>query len=496
MLSRAVALGAVAGIALVAVAWAQEGGRDAERRAAEEAGLYAPSVWDLELGAHAAELNRREFIDYACGTNGGPPSLPIDDWTQYVMCPVESDTGFHEVYFQYDDELEYWAKAQSLPNQISLYEYTSVYAIPIIVSGLFDGEGFLRGIRIVSDPRVPVLLREKGVDLGGYLTARYGEGWVCTELPREEGEREYQGAFIKDRCVRMADDPRSSVMIERHAYRKSGQFAIDPRNRRVTEGQFESSTRFEQFLTEFTPDYSRLVPEDQAPSEFELLVARARALDCPGCDLTGVNLKRADLSGANLVGAILTGANLHGATLAGADLSGAVLTKANINRADLKRANLRDASLREAMIYETRFDGADLRGADLAGSKAGHVQMIRANLEGANMVYMDLRNARMNDTRMAGADLSASWLWDVNLNRADLSGAKMLETDLLRASMIEVNLTDAYVGWADLLRANLRGANLTNADFSNARLTFANLSETTVDGAVWDEAELPPGFPP
>ena len=493
-MGRAVALGAVAGIGLAAVAWAQEDGRDAERRAAEEAGLYAPSVWDLELGAHATELNRREFIDYACGTNGGPPSLPINDWTQYAMCPAEPGTGFHEVFFQYDDELEYWAKAQSMPNAISLYAYTSAYAIPIIPSGLFDAEGFLRGIRIVTDSRVPVEVREKGVDLGGYLTARYGEGWTCTDLPRQEGEQEYQGTYIKDRCVKEVDDPLSSVMIERRAYRKSGQFAIDPRNRRVTEGQFESSMRLEQFLTEFTPDYSRIVPEGQARSELELLVARA--LDCPGCDLTGVNLKRADLSGANLAGAILSGANLHGAILAGANLSGAVLTKANVNRADLKRANLQDASLREAMIYETRFDGADLRRADLAGSKAGRVQMIRANLEGANMVYMDLRGARMNDTRMAGADLSASWLWDVNLNRADLSGAKMLETDLIRADMIEVNLTGANLGWADLLRANLRGANLTNADFSNARLTFTNLSETTIDGAIWDEADLPPGFPP
>ena len=130
MLGRAVALGAVAGFAMAAVAWAQEDGRDAERRAAEQAGLYAPSLWDLELGAHATELNRREFMDYACGTNGGPPSLPVDDWTQYAMCPAEADTGFHEVYFQYDDELEYWAKSQSLPNKISLYEFTSAYADP------------------------------------------------------------------------------------------------------------------------------------------------------------------------------------------------------------------------------------------------------------------------------------------------------------------------------------------------------------------------------
>ena len=141
MLGRAVALGAVAGFAMAAVAWAQEDGRDAERRAAEQAGLYAPSVWDLELGAHATELNRRDSIDYACGTNGGAPSRPIKDWTQYSMCPAEPDTCFHKVYFQYDDELEYWAKSQSLPNKISLYEFTSAYEIPIIQSGVIRQRG-------------------------------------------------------------------------------------------------------------------------------------------------------------------------------------------------------------------------------------------------------------------------------------------------------------------------------------------------------------------
>ena len=96
MLGRAVALGAVAGFAMAAVAWAQEDGRDAERRAAEQAGLYAPSVWDLELGAHATELNRRDSIDYACGTNGGAPSRPIGGFnrsSQHVQFDWPASTG-------------------------------------------------------------------------------------------------------------------------------------------------------------------------------------------------------------------------------------------------------------------------------------------------------------------------------------------------------------------------------------------------------------------
>ncbi len=487
-------LGAAAGVALATVAWPQEDGRDAERRAAEEAGLYAPSVWDLELGAHATELNRRESVDYACGTNGGPPSRPIDDWTQYGACAAEPDTGFHEVYFQYDDELEYWAKAHSLPNQISLYEHTSAYQIPIIPSGLFDDDGFLRGIRIVTDPRVSVVVREKAVDLGGYLTARYGEGWTCTDLPRQEGEQEYQGAYIKNRCVKQADDPPSSVMIERRAYRKSGQFAFDPRYGNPTEGQFESSTRLQQFLVDFTPDYTRIVPEDMATSEFELLVERAR--NCPGCDLQGADLKRADLRGANLAGANLAGAKLHGAILDGADLSWANLEKANINRADARRANMSGANLKHAWMFASRFSGADLTGADLTQALAGTVQLNGANLTGAKMVAMDLRGARVLNTNLSGADLTYSWMHEAVLTRANLSGATLIEVDLVKADLVRADLSGANLQAVDFLRANLREANLTGADLSYARLIFANLAEATLTDAIWLEAELPAGFEP
>ena len=33
-------------------------------------------VWDLPLGTLISQLPD-EFIDYACGTNGGPPSTPL-----------------------------------------------------------------------------------------------------------------------------------------------------------------------------------------------------------------------------------------------------------------------------------------------------------------------------------------------------------------------------------------------------------------------------------
>ena len=62
-------------------------------------------VWDLQLGTPLDKLPD-EFIDYACGTNGGPPSAPLSGWRDVTRCRPEL-SGLREVYFRYDDELEY-----------------------------------------------------------------------------------------------------------------------------------------------------------------------------------------------------------------------------------------------------------------------------------------------------------------------------------------------------------------------------------------------------
>src|SRR5262249_30540945 len=72
-------------------------------------------IWDLKLGTAAADLPD-EFTDYACGTNGGPPSLALSHWRDFRRCRPETG-GLREVYFRYDDELEYWAKANNFATE-------------------------------------------------------------------------------------------------------------------------------------------------------------------------------------------------------------------------------------------------------------------------------------------------------------------------------------------------------------------------------------------
>ena len=459
--------------------------------------LDEPSVWELEIGAHATQLSVQRFVDFACGTRGGPPSLPIPDWTAYATCPQEPDTGYYEVYFQYDDELAYVARALRLPMRAAMFQYTSAYAIPVIVTGLFDSNGFYVGFRMVTDARVDLTLREQGSTLAGFLMARYDdEAWTCEDLPPLEGERPYQGLFVKRRCTqRIAADDLDLVLETRHM-RKPGQFAINPANRLPTEGQFESTTYFEVVLRHGVPN-----PEERlavlgtpGPTERDALIARAR--DCPGCDFAGANLKRADLRGANLQGANLAEANLHRAVLAGANLAGANLADANLNRADVKQANLEGANLDSALLFETRLDGANLQRARLQGAYAGRVQLIRADLRGANVSDVDMRDGRLNDVDFRGANVNLSYLENAQLARANFAGANVIQTSLRYASMVQVDLSNADVRGSDLFRVNLRAADLRGADFTRARLSNANLAETRTDGAVFFEALLPAGFAP
>src|SRR5215472_5137368 len=106
---------------------------------ADEAPTRA-DIWTLTLGTPVSALPRDAFVDYACGSKGGPPQQALRDWSDYDKCPPETN-GLREVYFRYDDELEYWAKAHRARTLIAQYAGTKVLGFPVILSGLLDASG-------------------------------------------------------------------------------------------------------------------------------------------------------------------------------------------------------------------------------------------------------------------------------------------------------------------------------------------------------------------
>src|SRR5262249_60738317 len=100
-----------------------------------------PTLWAIKLAEPiAAQPSPDEFRGFACGSNGGAPRQPLTGWRDFARCRAEAD-GLHEVYFEYDDELEYIARAKDIDREITRWAGTTEALFPVVVSALFDDRG-------------------------------------------------------------------------------------------------------------------------------------------------------------------------------------------------------------------------------------------------------------------------------------------------------------------------------------------------------------------
>jgi len=207
---------------------------------------HAPpfTIWDVQLGGLIADIPERDLAEVACGTNGGPPSRPLEFIAEFKKCVPEAD-GLREVYFSYDDEFEYRARALELPTEVALYGGTSVAGHPVVVSVLVDDGGRLRGRRIISDSRADVRNRRRAASLAPTLKSRFGKGWSCTDTPPQDGEEPLAGVFINQTCTKTDASQGRLALVSRYM-RKKGQRARDPVTGKQIKGAYESYTRFEQ----------------------------------------------------------------------------------------------------------------------------------------------------------------------------------------------------------------------------------------------------------
>jgi hypothetical protein len=207
---------------------------------------HAPpfSVWDVELGGLVTEIPERDLAEIACGTNGGPPSRPLASLDEFGQCPP-ADDGVREIYFSYDDELEYRARAMELETESALYAGTTVAGHPVVASVLAADDGKIVGIRIITDDRADIRERRRAASLSTTLKSRFGADWTCTDTPPEEGEIPLGGIFINQYCEK-SDETHGRLSLATRYLRKKGQHGRDPITGRAVKGAYESLTRFEQ----------------------------------------------------------------------------------------------------------------------------------------------------------------------------------------------------------------------------------------------------------
>jgi hypothetical protein len=205
----------------------------------------APKIWDIKLGTPVAALPLDQFVDPACGTNGGPPARLLKGFDEFAQCMVEKTTNLHEVWFRYDDEMEYVGRARRSDIMVRQFQGNSLAGQPIMTSLLIDDAGLVQGYRIVNDTRAEGSTRLAAFGLADLFKGIAGDGLTCSDLPPAEGERPVDDWFVKQTCEK--NENGRVVHIESRRYYKAGQYAVDPNDNRLTENQFESSARFEVY---------------------------------------------------------------------------------------------------------------------------------------------------------------------------------------------------------------------------------------------------------
>ena len=202
-----------------------------------------PQIWDVKPGTPVGDLPDEAFVDPACGTNGGPPGLPIGSFENFAKCRTES-SGLREVWFRYDDELEYIARAARDADAVARSNAMVVLGQPVILSLLIDGAGLAQGYRIITDPHADEELRMYAYTVAIAFKTRFGtDGWACDQLAPAEGETPITGIFVKERCRKVADGQK--IVVDSRYYYKPGQALLDPNTGLPTVNQFESSARMQ-----------------------------------------------------------------------------------------------------------------------------------------------------------------------------------------------------------------------------------------------------------
>ncbi|MFO1184978.1 MAG: hypothetical protein U1E56_09350 [Bauldia sp.] len=222
---------AVIGAVMGGTAWAADGPADLEY-----------DLRDIAIGLKADAMPKN-YYDFACGKNGAVPTTLIKGFTDFMRCPADA-SGLHEVYFTFDDELLRLQRANPDVdiNWVWKFSGTIVAGFPVIASVLFDNDGVVRAIRMVTDPRAPLEKRRFAYMLRFPVERRYGmAGWECVAIPPAPGETKIGDDFIKNHCEKTI--PERVVVIENRFYRKPGQTGFI--NGQYTPGEYESSARVE-----------------------------------------------------------------------------------------------------------------------------------------------------------------------------------------------------------------------------------------------------------
>ena len=124
--------------------------------------------------------------------------------------------GLHEVWFRYDDEMEYVARARRSDIMVRQYQANALAGQPIITSLLIDDDGLVQGYRVVNDPRADARTRIAAFGLADLFKGMVLGKVECNDLPPAEGERPIDDLLVKEDLRRQSErarDPRRGAAL-------------------------------------------------------------------------------------------------------------------------------------------------------------------------------------------------------------------------------------------------------------------------------------------
>lgn len=184
-------------------------------------------IRSLKVGTHVSLLPTEGYERFACGSNGGEAGIKLDSWNDFQQCPPEP-SGLHEVRLHYDDSKQQWAAVNDK------WEGTKISGHPVLLSLLIGADGFVKGIRAVTDPSARAYMHKKAYLLSFRVKARYGRpDWVCQRAKPSAGKTPIGGQFIDERCEKTYGN--RQIILQTRLYRDAGQSG----------SEFTNSTRFE-----------------------------------------------------------------------------------------------------------------------------------------------------------------------------------------------------------------------------------------------------------
>lgn len=232
---------------------------------AQTAGAQTPNpgpddgdIRGLKLGLSASDMPEG-FINFACGSNGGPPLRPLGGWDEYPLCAKDA-MGLYEVAVEYDTVgahladmfVEAFEEDEVGGLWLDKFVGTKVAGHPVVLSVLFDDQGIVQGLRAVTDSRARLDQRRISRMLATVIRFNYDpENWVCETLPLERGQQPIGDSYVKERCETVYRGDRRMILW-RNFYRKAGQTGVGARGEFV-DGEWESSARWEVWSLSVTP---------------------------------------------------------------------------------------------------------------------------------------------------------------------------------------------------------------------------------------------------